>query len=84
DLIVTAVHDALVMEGIFQFQADSDLLFFYSPNDTDTSNALAMLFPAGREIERQTYKPNETFMVYEVPALGTDGLQTWLSEHPRP
>ncbi|MEL6525799.1 MAG: hypothetical protein AAFQ07_08830, partial [Chloroflexota bacterium] len=34
DLIVTAVHDALAMEGIFQFQADSDLLFFYSPNDT--------------------------------------------------
>ncbi|MEO1287854.1 MAG: glucosyltransferase domain-containing protein [Chloroflexota bacterium] len=79
--IIQAILANLDQTGTMQFRPDADLLFFYSPNDTDTEMALRELFPNGIAVERQTYNPNESFMVYEVPALGVDGLQTFLVEN---
>lgn len=84
DPIVQSIYIGLETEGTFQFRPNADLLFFYSPNDEDTANALQTLFPSGIATERETYNPNETFMVYEVSALGEDGLQQWVLENPRP
>ncbi|GAB5491478.1 MAG: hypothetical protein Phog2KO_16930 [Phototrophicaceae bacterium] len=82
--IIQAIYSGLETYGTFEFRPTADLLFFFSPNDDATADALQALFPSGLASERQTYNPNETFMVYEVPALGTDGLQTWIADHPQP
>ncbi|MEM9951185.1 MAG: glucosyltransferase domain-containing protein [Chloroflexota bacterium] len=79
--IIQAILANLDQTGTMQFRSDADLLFFYSPNDTDTDMALRDLFPNGIAVERQTYNPNESFMVYEVSALGVDGLQAFLVEN---
>ena len=84
DPIVQAIYTGLETNGTFQFRPDADLLFFFSPNDEATANALQSLFPSGIATERETYNPNDTFMVYEVPALGEDGLQAWVLENPLP
>ncbi len=84
DPIVQAIYTGLETSGTFQFRPDADLLFFFSPNDEATANALQSLFPSGIATERETYNPNDTFMVYEVPALGEDGLQAWALENPLP
>ncbi|MGJ3238287.1 MAG: glycosyltransferase family 39 protein [Anaerolineae bacterium] len=80
--IIQAIHTNVGATGTFQFQPQSDLLFFFSPEDEATAEALQSLFPNGTASERTTYNPNEPFMVYQVPALSEDGLQNWLREHP--
>lgn len=80
--IIQAIYANLGATGTFKFNPDADLLFFYSPNDDNTANALEELFPDGTASERPTYNPNETFMVYEVPASGEEGLQDWVLENP--
>lgn len=82
DPIIQSIYNNLSATGTFQFQPTANLLFFYSPNDTDTAQALVDLFPSGFATERTTYNPNETFMTYEVPALGNTGLQEWVTENP--
>lgn len=80
--IIHMIYTNLDSPGTFRFEPDADLLFYYSPNDEDTHLALQELFPDGIASERLTYNPNETFMVYEVPALGTIALQEWILAHP--
>lgn len=82
--IIRAIYVSMDATGLSQFRANSDLLFFLSPDDEDSFVALQTLFPTGTLSERPTYKPNETFMVYEVPTLGSDGLQAWIIDHPYP
>lgn len=81
--IIQAIYAGLETNGTFEFRPRADLLFFFSPNDEATATALQALFPSGLASERQTYNPNETFMVYEVPALGVDGLQQWIVDNPQ-
>jgi hypothetical protein len=68
----------------FHLNPDADLIFFYSPNDAETAAYLSLLFPTGISTEFLTHKSDETFMVFRVPALGAEGLATWLAEHPTP
>lgn len=82
DPIVHMIYTNLDESGTFRFNPDADLLFYYSPNDDNTDTALRELFPDGIASERPTYNPNETFMVYEVPALGQSALQEWILAHP--
>ena len=65
----------------FRLNPDRDLLFFYSPDDTETGAYLTELFPNGQAREETTYAPNNDYMVYLVPALGDEGFSQFLQEH---
>jgi hypothetical protein len=76
------IHEAAGRTGRFRLNPDVELIFFYSPNDEETGAYLSELFPTGTATESPTRKPNETFMIYRVPALDEDDWATWLAEHP--
>jgi hypothetical protein len=84
EAIPTYIHVAATRDDRFRLKPNADLIFFYSPNDAETATYLAQLFPTGISTEYPTHKADETFMVFRVPALGADGLQEWLAEHPTP
>jgi len=68
----------------FRFDPEKDILFFYSPDDTEAGELLRALFPQGRANLYQTYQENDNFMWYLVPALGRENFQEWLSVHNQP
>jgi hypothetical protein len=76
------IHNAANANDKFRLDPDAELIFFYSPNDVETGEYLAELFPTGVSTEHKTRKPDETFMVYTVPALGEENWAVWLEEHP--
>ncbi|MEO8395434.1 MAG: hypothetical protein ABI700_20745, partial [Chloroflexota bacterium] len=49
-----------------------DLLFFYSPDDTQSQTWLQQNFPLGYWQNVTTYQPGHSFNLYRVPALGVD------------
>ncbi|MDQ7036198.1 MAG: glycosyltransferase family 39 protein [Anaerolineae bacterium] len=65
----------------FVFDANRDILFFYSPEDEETGNYLSELFPDGYASLERTYAQNNDYMVYRIPALGESGFADWLIEN---
>ncbi|MCC6804960.1 MAG: hypothetical protein IT319_18910 [Anaerolineae bacterium] len=65
----------------YHLDATRDLLFFYSPNDTQAQEWLLTNFPTGYWETRTTYQPGHSFNLYFVPAPGEDGFAAFLSGH---
>jgi len=65
----------------YRFDPDKDILFFFSPDDADTSEQLQEWFPEGRIREVTTYQSDDTYMMYRVPWLGTDDFVRFLVEN---
>jgi hypothetical protein len=59
----------------------NDMLFFFSPNDTQAQEWLQANFPQGFWQNVTTYQPGHTFNLYRVPALGPAGFIEWLEQH---
>lgn len=72
--------DAYARAGRYRLDPDRDLLFLYAPDDDDTGAALREWFPQGRSLLVQSYQ-DDAYRLYRVPALGLDGLLTFLAEH---
>ena len=66
----------------FRYLPARDMLFFYSPEDTDSGAYLRELFPDGQALEYSTYAKNDNFMLFRVPALTEDGFREFLANHP--
>ncbi len=58
-----------------------DLLFFYSPDDTQAQQWLLTTFPQGYWENVPTYQPGHSFNLYHIPALGVDGFVYFLQQH---
>lgn len=63
----------------YQMNIDQDLLFYYNVADTDAEATLRQLFPNGFAQEMTTNMPEDRYMLYRVPALGSDGYNALLS-----
>lgn len=63
----------------FRFDPSRDIVFFFSPNDTDTAAYLAQIFPDGYVREEATYKQGESYMVFRVPAMGSEAFNKWVA-----
>lgn len=63
----------------YPLQPDRDLLFFFAPRNEAAPPLLRQWFPAGRQLEIRQEPAEKTFFIYRVPALGEDGLQTFLA-----
>lgn len=68
------IYLASLVSGRYRFNPEKDILFFYSPLDTASGERLAELFPTGYARQIQSIKPNNDFMVFRVPALGTEAF----------
>ena len=68
------IQDTAQRNDQYRLDPDKDLLFFYSPEDTDTETQLLKWFPNGRPQLIQSYKPGDDFKVFRVPKLGAEGL----------
>ncbi len=71
----------LLRGDLFNFDPNKDILFFYSPDDTETGDYLAERFPEGYSQRVFTYAPNNDYMIYRVPALGESAFQDWLERY---
>lgn len=58
----------------YHLDAEKDLLFFYSPQDSETDTALHQWFTEGYGQLNASYKPGAEFMTYRVPKLGFQRL----------
>ena len=58
----------------YRLNPDSDLLFFFSPNDRETEGWLKAFFPLGVEQQIIPYQPEDAYKVYRVPAPGQEGF----------
>jgi hypothetical protein len=58
----------------YPFDPEKDILIFYAPNDEDAQNKLLALFPTGYWELVQTYQPEDTYKLFHVPALGSQGF----------
>ena len=76
------IHTASQRFDKFRFNPERDILFFYSPDDTETEAYLQELFPNGYARLQETYPPNDNdYMTFTVPALGNEGFQDWLDTY---
>jgi hypothetical protein len=75
------LRDGAVWDNQFRYDPAKDIIFFYSPEHKEAQHYLQEIFPAGRTREVITYKGNDNYMVYRVPALGIDGFQEFLRQH---
>jgi hypothetical protein len=58
----------------YRLNPDADLLFFFSPGDSETESWLKAFLPLGVEQQVIPYQPEDVFKVYRVPALGAEGF----------
>jgi hypothetical protein len=84
DYLPNFMADAYDTVGLFRYDPNRDLLFFYSTEDVATSAKLKAWFPEGRELEVATYQTGKSFMTYRVPSLGEDGFLAFLAQNPVP
>jgi hypothetical protein len=77
--IPTFLRDAEQRTDRFRFDPSRDIVFFFSPNDTETATYLAQTFADGYVREEATYKQGESFMVFRVPAMGSEVFSEWVA-----
>ena len=64
---------ALQRTDEIRLDQDRDLLFLHNVGDAHTTELLREWFPDGRQIIVQSYQPEDSFVLYRVPALGDEG-----------
>ncbi|MCB9453389.1 MAG: glycosyltransferase family 39 protein [Anaerolineaceae bacterium] len=66
----------------YPFDPNRDILFFFSPEDTDTERQLYEWFPNGYaqifDSYRVGYRPSDQYGLFRVPALGRLGFDDFL------
>lgn len=77
--LVQYIRNGLRRTDEYQLQPERDLLFFFAPRNEAAPPLLREWFPAGRQLEIRQEPADKSFFVYRVPALGADGLQTFLA-----
>lgn len=65
----------------YRLDPTNNLLFFFSPDDTQAQEWLQTNFPMGYWETRTTYQPGHSFNLFHVPALGVDGFALFLASH---
>ena len=65
----------------YRLNPDRDLLFFFAPWNQQALPLLREWFPEGRPLEIRQEPAEKTFFIYRVPALGEEGLHTFLAEN---
>jgi hypothetical protein len=58
----------------YRFDPEKDILFVYSPADEASDRRLRELFPTGYAQLVKSQKPNNDYIIYRVPAIGTDAF----------
>jgi hypothetical protein len=71
------VRAATCTEGLYMLRPDRGLLFFLSDQDTENLAELGRLFPEGRSERRESYQPNDAYVLFRVPSLGVEGWQSF-------
>ncbi|MFN8376630.1 MAG: hypothetical protein U0694_27635, partial [Anaerolineae bacterium] len=64
--------------GDYQLNPDRDLLFFVSPDDSDTQSLLQTWFPSGYGSFYSTYQIGDNYYLYRVPRLGAAALRSFI------
>ncbi|MCA0453386.1 MAG: glycosyltransferase family 39 protein [Chloroflexi bacterium] len=77
DSIPGFLKDSALRTDAYRLDPDKDLLFFYHSSDIETEALLQTWFPTGIKQLVTTYKPGADYMVYRVPKLGAEGLQSF-------
>lgn len=63
----------------YRFDPDRGLLFFVNLADTDQLDRLQDMFPQGWVAVHRSYQPNEDFILFNVPAMGLEGFESFLA-----
>lgn len=77
------LYEAWLRQGVYRFDPDRDILFFYSTQDADAERLLQEWFPDGRVqriVPDVPAQAEDAFLIYTVPAMGVDAFLTFLSE----
>ncbi|MBZ0275456.1 MAG: glycosyltransferase family 39 protein, partial [Anaerolineae bacterium] len=68
----------------YTFDPNRDILFFFSPDDTETEQQLSEWFPTGYaqifDSYRVVYRPSDQYGLFRVPALGRLGFEEFLQK----
>lgn len=67
--------------GLYRFDPEQDILFFYAAEDDEAQIRLEQWFPEGRWQERMSYQGDDSYRLYRVPALGQVGFEAWLDDN---
>ena len=65
----------------YRLLPDRDLLFFFAPRNAEAPGLLRDWFPAGRQLEIRQEPAEKSFFIYRVPALGEEGVRTFLADN---
>ncbi len=66
------LQDALQRTGEDRLDLNRDLLFIFNPADEQAWQRFREWFPQGRAMTVQSYQPEDRFVLYRVPRLGTE------------
>ncbi len=72
--IVGFLMDASQRENEYRLDPEKDLLFFFSPQDTETQDLLQRFFPDGYMQTIQSYQPEDSYVMFRVPRLGREAF----------
>ena len=75
------LQQAYYRKDDFKLNPNKDLLFFYSPDDTQSQTWLQENFPLGYWQNVTTYQSGHTFNLYRVPAPGVDYFANFLQRY---
>lgn len=79
DQVPSFLYLASLKSDQYRLEPDKDLLFFYSPQDSETETALKAWFSTGYVQRITSYKPGDDFMIFRVPHLGTQGFADFVA-----
>lgn len=78
----TYLRDAYALRsGEYQFDPNTDMIFFYNANNTAAEEWLKANFPEGFWQLYETSISDKPFKLYRVPALGDAGFAAFLAQH---
>ncbi len=67
--------------GLYRFDPDKDILFFYAIQDVQSERRLQELFPTGYWQVVYSNKPGDDFKVFRVPALGREAFINFAAQN---
>jgi hypothetical protein len=67
--------------GEYQLNPDRDMMFFLSPNDTETQAQLQAWFPAGYGGINTTSQIGDEYYLFRVPRVGVEALQRFIDTY---
>ena len=75
------LQQAVQRPGGLRLDVTKDMLFFYSPEDSQTQDWLQLNFPEGSWQNVVTYQPTHTFNIFRIPAPGIDAFDAFLQRY---